>query len=307
MHKGCKTGGFTIVEVMIVLALGSFMFFSVNSLLRGNQSQTEFNSGAQQIYSSMQSVNSDVENGVYNVPAGYHCFINSSNVPAFSKTRSDFGCVYLGKVFEFNPYAKATQYYVYTIVGDQFASVYKLPISLSSPNSLGALSSMNNDNPSYPTVYNTGIYKYPPDTSPPPGTQIFNLPYGFYVKSISYSSSIGTQGGTLGLVGFVNNITADSSVSISDKLFVRPTQTSFSSSRSSSVISRDLGIAIGDINSAGVMNRDYWDYSNLGSSSDYKICLVSNIEPNMSAKITMEQGSQSVNLSLNIINNNTCT
>ena len=65
MDRGRKSGGYTIIEVMIFLAVSAFMFVVAAYFIQGKQANAEFNQGMQAINSSMQKVINDVNDNNY--------------------------------------------------------------------------------------------------------------------------------------------------------------------------------------------------------------------------------------------------
>ena len=190
MNSGREPLGFTIIEVLIVLAIGSFLFIAAAAALTGDQKQTEFDTGARQIFSQLQSVSSNVQNGNYSKNTNYTCTTLNSNAPVFSNSQksegSNYGCVYIGEAIQFSPSGNSSLYYIYSLVGDQFGSGLNPP-TLPFPYSATVLDST-------PVVASS--------TYPPPGTQVFSLPDQFVVSKITYPSN--PSGDSNDIIGFYN-------------------------------------------------------------------------------------------------------
>jgi prepilin-type N-terminal cleavage/methylation domain-containing protein len=173
MNSGSEPRGFTIIEVLIVIAISSFLLVAAILAMTSDQNQTEFDTGARQIFSQLQSLSSDVQNGNYASNPQYSC-VSTSGSPSFTSPPApegtNFGCIYMGKAMQFNPTQNASFYYVYSLVGDQFGA------NLSTPSAFPASATVLD---SVPT----------PSSYPPPGTQVIDLPDQFVVSKITYSGN----------------------------------------------------------------------------------------------------------------------
>lgn len=96
--------GFTVVEVMIVLAVTGMLFLSAALLVGGRQNREEFNIGIQQIQSQVQAVINEVSSGYYPSSGDFTCERSGSSI-SFSSGSNEQGtnsdCIFLGKVIEF--------------------------------------------------------------------------------------------------------------------------------------------------------------------------------------------------------------
>jgi hypothetical protein len=139
MKGGAPTGiisaaGFTLVEVMIFLAISGVMFVSALNLFNGKQNETEFTTGLNTFVSQLQSTINNVSTGYYNVADNVICTPSGSGssavpVPSLaaagspSKIGQNYGCTYIGEVLSFeSTNATGNQVYkAYPIVGLQYA------------------------------------------------------------------------------------------------------------------------------------------------------------------------------------------
>jgi len=269
MNSGSEPRGFTIVEVMIVIAISSFLLVAAIFAMTSDQNQTEFDTGARQIFSQLQSLSSDVQNGNYASNTQYSC-VSTSGTPSFTSSPasegSNFGCIYEGKAMQFNPSQISSFYYVYSLVGDQFGANLSLPSAF--PASATVLDSL-------PT----------PSSYPPSGTQVINLPDQFVVSEITNSGNpVGTTNDT---IGFYNIQAASSNSSLNNQVFIIPES-------SGSVSSQQ---AISDINS-DVLGTGIGTY-NISLTSPVTVCFTSPLEPNEFVQISFNNQTNSTNLTLN--------
>ena len=124
MKGGRSPQGYTIVEVMLFLAISSFMFVIAANFVNGKQQTAEFRQSMNDITTQMRGVIEDVSNGRYTTNDQFSCTASAGGlnvVAGATKTQgSNKGCVYMGKVLRFNK--DSSSYSVITVLGRQFAS-----------------------------------------------------------------------------------------------------------------------------------------------------------------------------------------
>jgi prepilin-type N-terminal cleavage/methylation domain-containing protein len=122
-----RQAGFTIVEVLIVLAVTGILFVSAITIFSGKQGKTEFNQSINDIQNQLNQTINEVAAGNYPDPSSAKCEANPSTgiidfgTAASTTQGASTGCIFLGKVVHF---VKPTngdnqQYYVYTLAGAQ--------------------------------------------------------------------------------------------------------------------------------------------------------------------------------------------
>ncbi len=274
MNSGHLPRGFTIIEVLIVLGLASFLFVAAAMAMNGDQKQTEFDTGARQIYTELQSLSTDVQNGLYTTNSPVSCK-DVSGSPYFSPVAqsqgTNLGCVYVGKAIQFNPLAtRSSFYYVYSLVGNQFGGTSLNPPP-PFPRSAKVFASVG-----------SGIS----GSFPPQGVKVVGLPDQFTVSKVTYSGN--PVGIVNDIVGFYNiqtsNLTDNSS--LGNNLFIIPTEASASSN------------AINYINADSVVNGVVGGY-NINPVGSVVVCLSSPLEPREFVQISFEGKSDATNLLLN--------
>jgi prepilin-type N-terminal cleavage/methylation domain-containing protein len=118
-----RSGGFTILEVMITMAVSASMLVIAVSLFGGQQRQTEFNQSIRDLTSVIEDSINDTATGYFpasNTP----CASTLTTAPDTSGADSVAGqgtnkqCVFLGKALVF----KESSFDVYPIVGSYLAS-----------------------------------------------------------------------------------------------------------------------------------------------------------------------------------------
>lgn len=127
---GASSFGYTIVEVMIFMAISGFMFVLAAIFIQGKQAAVEFRQGMNGANTLVRTVVNEVANGEYDSLGNYKCSAASGTL-AFSTTAPKVdqgangganGCIFLGKVIQLNVGGDATAYRTYSVAARQFAS-----------------------------------------------------------------------------------------------------------------------------------------------------------------------------------------
>lgn len=97
--------GFTIVEVMIVLAVTGLLFVSAAAVISGRQNQTAFDQAIRQIQSQIQQTINDVAIGYYPNLGNIRCtgaggVVTLTNASG-TEQGANAGCIFLGKALQF--------------------------------------------------------------------------------------------------------------------------------------------------------------------------------------------------------------
>lgn len=115
-----QSSGYTIVEVMIFLAVTSLLFVMIAVTFAGQRGRTQFTTAARDVESRLQDLTNDVSVGFYPSSGDFTC-IQSAGRPAITGTPSDQGtnvaCIFLGRVVQFQAGGDANRYDVYSVVG----------------------------------------------------------------------------------------------------------------------------------------------------------------------------------------------
>jgi type II secretory pathway pseudopilin PulG len=114
-----NSAGYTITEVVIVLAVSGGLFAMVALMFNGRQANASLLQSVRDMESKIHSVTSDVANGYY--PNGFHCdALSPGPVTVNSGTSAtpgaNVGCVFLGKIMAFGD----NKALLLTTVGRQF-------------------------------------------------------------------------------------------------------------------------------------------------------------------------------------------
>jgi prepilin-type N-terminal cleavage/methylation domain-containing protein len=123
MERARMQRGFTIIEVLVVLAVTGAMFIMAVYAINGKQNETEFQQSVNDIRSSIQQVIDQTAAGDYANTGNFTCDGTLGNLVIQSganKQGSNTGCLFLGKVLQFAVHGTSPQQYKqYSIVGLQ--------------------------------------------------------------------------------------------------------------------------------------------------------------------------------------------
>jgi prepilin-type N-terminal cleavage/methylation domain-containing protein len=140
--KGGKTPlGYTIVEVMIVMAVSGVMFLIAANFINGKQEKTAFTQGVNEMASRIQDVVTQVTSGQYSDIPLKCTWSGSSTIilpgAATQGTRSD--CVFLGKLISF-AYPTTHSYQVFSLAGGRADATNGTPtLAMVDPAIIGSL------------------------------------------------------------------------------------------------------------------------------------------------------------------------
>ena len=98
-----KNTGFTIVEVMIVLAITGGLFISAAVMISGRTNKAQFEQSINQITAQLRQSINEVSTGYY-PNRGFQCQANGATVSITAGTTeqgTNSGCMLLGKALQF--------------------------------------------------------------------------------------------------------------------------------------------------------------------------------------------------------------
>jgi hypothetical protein len=120
--------GYTVVEVMVFLAVSSALFVIIAGTFSGRQAATEFSAATREMESRLQDIANDISTGFYSNPGTFRCQV-SGGVPAILGTPpgptqgTNQDCIFLGRVAQFDlGGSSGRRYNLYSIVGARQAS-----------------------------------------------------------------------------------------------------------------------------------------------------------------------------------------
>lgn len=117
-----RAGGFTVIEVVIVLAVTSMLFVSAAILIAGRQNRTAFEQAVRNIQSQIQAVIDEVVVGHYPNTGNIHCVASGSGPVITAGSGGGQGtngdCIFMGRVIQFGVAdTDPEQFKTYTIAG----------------------------------------------------------------------------------------------------------------------------------------------------------------------------------------------
>jgi hypothetical protein len=128
MICGARPRGYTVVEVMIFLAVTGALLVSAMFLVAGQQSKTEFAQAVREFESQVRDIINDVSVGFYPTNGRVKCEprmplgsgVVMSEVPTEQGTNA--GCTFVGRVIQFAPQGSQGRVMrVYTIAGQRLS------------------------------------------------------------------------------------------------------------------------------------------------------------------------------------------
>lgn len=183
-------GGYTIIEVMIFMAVSSVLAVGALRLVGGQQAKTEFAQAVRDLDLRLQDAINDVSTGYYVNKNNFTCSASPggpSIVSGAGAQGQNKDCIVLGQVVEFGV-NNGQEIRLYPVVGLRQAG--------SPPKDVTTLAE----------AQPTAIAKTSVADTVPDGTQIEALLYGLRVKSVTYDNGAGPVG--VGAVGFLTSLDA---------------------------------------------------------------------------------------------------
>ncbi len=143
-----SSGGYTIIEIMIVLAISGIIFISSLALFNGQGAETNFNQAVSDLASELSTQARSVSSSQFYGVGGYSCTASgnppratlSSSSSSSGATNSD--CLSIGKAFE--SISSTNDIYIYNVLGNR--------LTYSGGTPLGPASSLAEANPTIATV-----------------------------------------------------------------------------------------------------------------------------------------------------------
>lgn len=120
VSDGSRFGGFTVMEVLIVLGVTALLFFSAAAMIVGRQNRTAFEQSVRNIHSQIQAVIDEVVVGHYPNITGLQCTVTGSGprITAGSGGQGTNGnCIFMGRVIQFGVGAEPELFRAYTVAG----------------------------------------------------------------------------------------------------------------------------------------------------------------------------------------------
>ena len=193
MRIGRQSSGYTIVEVLIVLAVSSALLVAALLLVNGQQQKTAFFQSIHDIQNQINSVINNVSTGYYHNTNNFTCTAGVADIePQISAgTNSqgqNQGCIFIGRAMQFGVHGTSgAGYNIYNLVGLQ--------------NKTGTSSDVTSLSEAAPLALAPGSTGLGHDTVPS-ATEVDSLGYGLAAYKMRYN---GNSANAIGTVAFVTD------------------------------------------------------------------------------------------------------
>ncbi len=199
MIRGVGTQAFTIIEILIVLAVTSAILVSALLLIGHQQQDTEFNQAIHDIQSQIDNIINNVASGYYASNENFECtapggLIKIDTVSPHSRG-SNTDCIFVGRAIQFGLHGQHSHFNVYNLIGLQKNSSGQLATNLDELQPVALTYE-----PSQPA--STYIASSSVDT-----TERDTLLYGLTADTMSYVAlNPPPPGGNTGVVAFISSL-----------------------------------------------------------------------------------------------------
>lgn len=206
MTGGKLPRGYTIVEVLIFMAVSGMMFLLAANFINGRQSAAEFKQGMSDIEAKINATLNDVTNGNYPSPANFTCSVpvptDPNSTPRITRATvtaqgENKGCIFLGKVIQFGVNIEPERYSIHSITSRQSDQLGAPVRSFASAKPITINS----------TAINSSAY-FDPSASSVNLTEQNRLQYGLEIERALLCTgdcSAGTPIGSFGFFGSLGN------------------------------------------------------------------------------------------------------
>ncbi len=186
------SGGYTIIEVMVVIGISAVIFFSAMTAIGGRQESVQFSQAVREFDAKMRDIMNDVTTGYFPTNSTITCTLLAGtpqiSVDNDAKLGTNNNCIFIGKAIQFLPDGVGERMDIYSLAGLRYQ-----------------------DNDQTPT---TTIAKAQPVPLARPGddpnfkdaTESYQLLYGLRVKKVI--KPLGTTPPEYGSVGIISNFGA---------------------------------------------------------------------------------------------------
>ncbi len=116
-------GGYTIIEVLIVLAVSGAILIAAATVFSGRQGRTQFNQAMQDVNSQIHSFVDDIRVSVFPEAGEYKCGLDSSGRPKLTpkapgdEQGTSADCIFLGKALYIDTTTTPNKIKAYTVLG----------------------------------------------------------------------------------------------------------------------------------------------------------------------------------------------
>lgn len=118
--------GFTVLEVLIFIAVSALIFVTAMAAISGRQNQVQYSQGTRDLETKIRDVINDVTSGYFPTNDTVGCVIGVDDavqiVSSFDDTQlgTNDDCIYIGKVIQFVPDGQREKIRVYVMAGRRY-------------------------------------------------------------------------------------------------------------------------------------------------------------------------------------------
>lgn len=275
-----QSKGFTIVEVLIVLAITGGLFISAATMISGRTAKTQFEQSINQMTGQIRQQINDVASGYYPNNANFRCTASGADFTITAGTNergTNSGCVFLGKALYFGVQGTDPEQYV------------SFPVAALQRNAAGE--EVTSIAAAKPAV----IYPAAPQTNSPNSSQTTPLQYGLKVSKMYHSGNTGNSIGAVAFLSSLGQYNGTELVSGSQQITMLPL--------SGTGIGRTIGTAAAQINASFIPS--YNTFAN-STTKQVDICFDSGTT-NQSGLVTIGGGNgRELSVTLSIKGNLGC-
>src|SRR3989344_5527099 len=193
MRLRLKTEAFTIIEVMMVLAVTGILLVSAIYIISGQQQRTQFNQAIRDVESQIRDTINDVAHGYYYNPGNFTCTSSGSGPVVVAGTNTQGAnkdCVFIGRVIQFGVAGSNGEgFNTYNLIGQR---------QINSASGTRDVTSLDETQPTALAPSSSSGANFP-DT-----TEQNKLSYGLKVSTMNYTSAGAPT--NIGRVGFVSSL-----------------------------------------------------------------------------------------------------
>lgn len=274
--KSGKSRGFTVVEVLIVLAVTGLLFVSAAALISGRTNKTQFQQAINDTTAQIRQTLNEVSTGYYANLGNFKCqnISNAMSITSGSAEQgSNSGCVFLGKVMQFG--VKDTdpqQYTTFAVAGLQKDAA-------------------GNEVTTYTDAKPAVIYPSTAQPNSPNSATTGKLLYGLTVSKMYYNGNTANNVGAVAFLTTLGSYAGTDLQSGAQKITVVPV----------------TGTALNDTpaNAANTINSNLVSSSAISLTNGVQICFDS-AGTNQSGLVTIAGNGQQFSVTLSIKGNKGC-
>ena len=200
--KHLSNSGYTVLEVMVVMAVSAGLFFTAITAFGGRQQEVQFTQAVRDFDSRLSDISNDIASGFFNNSDNLECNVVSAPPPAMKKLNIFSGsdlqgasdkCVFIGKVLQFQPQGLSenkSKFKLITVLGSRYITA-------------SGTSPVNNLSEAAPKAIEQNV-------------ETIDLDWGLRVTKILYQNASVPSGQNIGSFGYFTSFTQSFTDGISE-------------------------------------------------------------------------------------------